>query len=91
MNRTLLPGRPYPLGATLSSKGGEPILDDSFLLVVNAAHEGVEFTVPPSPSGKAWLQSLTENVKDPFVRAPVADKIIMGGRALKLLSDAAAD
>jgi isoamylase len=34
----------------------EPIVDDSFLLVVNATHEGVEFTLPPSPTGKAWLQ-----------------------------------
>lgn len=81
-------------GETLQAvnEEGEPIVDDSFLLVVNAAHEGVEFTVPPSPSGKAWLQVIdTENVKDPFVRAQVADKIIMGGRSLKLLSDATAD
>jgi glycogen operon protein len=71
---------------------GEPIVDDSFLLVVNAAHEGVEFTLPPSPTGKAWLQVIdTENLEDPFVRVKVTDKIIMGGRSLKLLSDAAAD
>ena len=71
---------------------GEPVVDDSFLLVVNAAHEGVEFTLPPSPSGKAWLQVIdTENLEDPFVKVEVAARIIMGGRSLKLLSGAAAD
>ena len=71
---------------------GEPVVDDSFLLVVNAAHEGVEFTLPLSPSGMPWLQVIdTENLEDPFVKVEVADRIIMGGRSLKLLSDAAAD
>jgi len=35
---------------------GEPIIDDSFVLLVNAAHEGVEFTLPDSPRHKPWLQ-----------------------------------
>jgi len=81
-------------GQTLQvvNEEGEPVVDDSFLLVVNAAHEGVEFTLPPSPSGKAWLQVIdTENLEDPFVKVEVADRIIMGGRSLKLLSGAAAD
>ena len=81
-------------GETLQAvnEDGEPIVDDSFLLVVNAAHEGVEFTLPSSPSGKAWLQVVdTENLEDPFLTEKVADKIIVGGRSLKLLSDGAAD
>ena len=45
-------------GQTLqvSNEDGEWIVDDSFLLLVNAAHEGVEFTLPPSPSGRPWMQ-----------------------------------
>lgn len=81
-------------GQTLqvTDEEGTPIVDDSFFLIVNAAHDGVEFTIPAAPSGKSWLQVIdTENLEDPFVRVKTDDKIIMGGRSLKLLSDAALD
>jgi len=81
-------------GQTLQvvDEAGVPIVDDSFFLIVNAAQDGVEFSVPPSPSGKPWLQVIdTENVEDPFVKVTVANKIIIGGRSLKLLSDATVD
>ena len=77
-------------GQTLqvSNEDGEWVIDDSFFLVVNAAHEGVEFVIPPSPSGNTWCQIIdTENIDDPFVHTHVGEKIIVGGRALKLLSD----
>ena len=64
------------------------VIDDSFLLLVNAADQGVEFTLPQSPCGKPWCQLLdTENIEDPFVQTGVDPKIILGGRSLKLLSD----
>ena len=81
-------------GKTLQTtdEDGNWVVDDSFLLLVNASHEGVEFTLPQSPSCNPWCQVVdTENLEDPFVRVKAADKIIMGGRALKLLSDGAAD
>ena len=66
------------------------IIDDSFLILVNAAHKGVEFTLPVSPSGNAWSQIIdTENIGDPFAKTAVRDKIILGGRSLKLLGDGA--
>ncbi len=66
------------------------MIDDSFLLLVNAAHEGVEFVVPSSPSGNPWCQMLdTENIEEPFLDIMVEDKIILGGRCVKLLSDQA--
>jgi glycogen operon protein len=72
----------------ITDEDGRWILDDSFLLFVNAAHEGVEFSIPPSPIGKQWRQIVdTENIEDPFVNASVGEKIILGGRSLKLLSD----
>jgi isoamylase len=77
-------------GQTLqvSNEDGEWVIDDSFFLLVNAAHEGVEFVVPTSPSGNPWCQILdTENVEDPFTETIVDEKIIVGGRSLKLLSD----
>jgi isoamylase len=35
-------------------KRGQRVLDDSFLLVFNAHHEGLEFTVPPAEYGPWW-------------------------------------
>jgi glycogen operon protein len=77
-------------GCTLqvSDEDGNPVIDDSFLLLINAADQGVEFTLPPSPRGKPWNQVLdTENIEDPFAGASVNGSLIVGGRALKLLMD----
>ena len=55
------------------------MIDDSFLLLVNASEQGVEFTLPPSPRGKPWSQIVdTENIEDPFVQTGVDPKIILG-------------
>jgi isoamylase len=68
---------------------GNPLLDDSFLIVVNAFHEGVEFTLPPQPNGSPWrLVMNTENVDDPFEQVVVGEKVIAGGRSLLVYSDA---
>jgi len=77
-------------GRTLqvTNEDGEWVIDDSFFLLVNAADEGVEFTLPPSPCGNPWCQIIdTENIDDPFAKTGVGETIILGGRSLKLLSD----
>jgi glycogen operon protein len=77
-------------GKTLQvmDEDGNWIIDDSFLLLVNAADQGVEFTLPESPSGNPWLTVIdTEDIDNPFPRAETGDQIIVGGRALKLLCD----
>ena len=33
---------------------GEPIIDDSFLLLYNASHEDIDFTMPTSDFGTTW-------------------------------------
>ncbi len=67
---------------------GRQVIDDSFYLVVNAAQDGVEFVLPPSPSRSKWCLVIdTENIEDPFAHAPVGDKVIVGGRSLMLFSD----
>jgi isoamylase len=38
---------------------GEPIEDDSFLLLFNAHHEPVVFTLPPPRFGRRWTQELS--------------------------------
>jgi isoamylase len=79
-------------GCTLqvSDEDGKWIIDDSFLLLINAADEGVEFRLPHSPRGRRWRQIVdTENIDDPFSSASVDGSVIVGGRTLKLLSDGA--
>ena len=77
-------------GKTLnvSDEDGNPVTDDSFLILINAYHEGVEFTIPPPPNGSPWKFVMkTENIEDPFAQEKLGEKVIVGGRSLVLLSD----
>ncbi len=77
-------------GKTLqvTDEDGNWVIDDSFLLLVNAADSGVEFNLPASPSGNPWCQVIdTENVDDPFAEIWNGDKVIVGPRSFKLMSD----
>jgi glycogen operon protein len=77
-------------GKTLqvADENGDPLVDDSFLILVNAFHEGVEFILPPVPNGSPWTQVMdTENIDDPFKRAKVGGKVIVGGRSMMVFSD----
>src|ERR1700735_4766964 len=77
-------------GQTLqvTNEEGKPVIDDSCLILVNASHEGVEFTLPPPLAGSNWNQVIdTENIDEPFAKVVLDDKVIVGGRSLKLLSD----
>jgi glycogen operon protein len=77
-------------GKTLGVTGddGNPITDDSFLIMVNAAAEGVEFTLPPPPDGTPWQQVLdTQNIDDPFRQEILGDKVILGGRSIRVFRD----
>ena len=77
-------------GKTLqvSDENGDSMQDDSFLILVNAFHEGVEFTLPPAPNGSPWSQVMdTENIDDPFQSVKVGEKAIVGGRSMKVFSD----
>ena len=48
----------------------------------------MEFALPKPPNGHPWSIVLrTENIEDPFAEETLAEKIIVGGRALVLLSD----
>ncbi|MGA8530117.1 MAG: glycogen debranching protein GlgX [Acidobacteriaceae bacterium] len=72
----------------ISDEDGHPIVDDSFLILVNAAAEGVEFALPATPAGTRWTQILdTENIEDPFAPVENGDTVIVGGRALRVFRD----
>jgi glycogen operon protein len=67
---------------------GRPVMDDSFLILVNAAAEGVEYVLPEPPDGNPWRQVLdTENLESPFCDAAVDGKAILGGRSIRVYSD----
>ncbi len=67
---------------------GKPVTDDSFLLMVNAAADGVEFKLPPPPADTPWRQILdTQNIEDPFAEAEIGDKVILSGRSMRVFSD----
>ena len=71
---------------------GHPVTDDSFLILVNAAAEGVEYVLPEPPDGNPWRQALdTENIENPFCDAVVEEKVILGGRSIRVYSDCAED
>ncbi len=77
-------------GKTLQSSDdeGKPVIDDSFLLLVNAAQDGVEFKLPDPPNGTAWVQLMdTQHIDDPFREVPLCDKAIVGGRSIRLFRD----
>ena len=70
---------------------GEHVYDDSFLILVNASDSGVEYVLPDPPNSKPWHQILdTENIDDPFCTAEVHDKVILGGRSVRVYSDGVA-
>jgi len=67
---------------------GNPVVDDSFLILVNASDQGVEYTLPPAPDKTPWRQVLdTENIDNPFCESKVDEKVIVGGRAVRVYSD----
>jgi glycogen operon protein len=69
---------------------GEPVYDDSFLILVNASEVGVEYVLPDPPNSKPWRQVLdTENVNDPFYSTEVHDKVILGDRSVRVYCDGA--
>ncbi len=69
---------------------GLPVVDDSFLILVNAAEEGVEYVMPEPLNGSPWRQVLdTENIEKPFCAGEVGAKVIVGGRSVRVYSDCA--
>jgi glycogen operon protein len=79
-------------GQELASRSprGEPLVDDSFLLLFNSHFEPVTFTLPTRRFGRGWLRVLStaepEKVEDEIVLARGA--VDMADRAMLLLRQA---
>jgi glycogen operon protein len=67
---------------------GRPVIDDTFLILINSYHEGVEFTIPKSPHDRGWVSVLdTAEEEDAFKEEPIASSRILTGRSLMLLKE----
>ena len=66
---------------------GEPVLDDSFLLLFNADHDDVKFRLPPAAYGEAWTYEIDTNEVDVTDREPLAAEaeITMPAHAMLVL------
>jgi len=77
-------------GSTLNTKDqqGRPVVDDSFLILMNAYHEGVEFKLPSCPSGGYWEAVMnTDDLHEEFGNRRVGESIVVAGRSMVLLTE----
>ena len=61
-------------GSTLdeADEMGEPLKDDSFLILLNSYGDKVTYTLPPSPQGRGWkLLMNTDDLEHPFHEQPM--------------------
>jgi isoamylase len=69
-----------------TTERGEPIVDDTFLLLLNANDAQVPFTLPPTPAGGAWLLELdTTSAAALRLAASVGPIYPLAARSLVLL------
>jgi isoamylase len=83
------------LGVFLNGEGiagrgprGERITDDSFMLMFNAHHESIGFTVPTGAWGEAWSVAIDTN--DPLVEEgartyKAGEQVVVEGRSVVVL------
>ncbi|HEY0795140.1 MAG TPA: glycogen debranching protein GlgX [Acidisarcina sp.] len=67
---------------------GNPLHDDSFLLLVNAHHEEVTFTLPEPPEAGRWKVIMnTADLTSPFKTLWIRRRMRIEGRSLVLLTE----
>ena len=81
----------YLSGADIAHRDarGEPVVDDSFLLIVHADHRPVDFTLPGAPWGRAYAllldTALEEQAAPPAAgSAPGGEPVRVEGRSVRL-------
>ena len=77
-------------GTTLNATDqlGNSISDNSFLLLLNAHHEPVNFALPPPPEDGVWQCILnTNHVETPFKKSTARRRLRLEGRTLILLME----
>jgi isoamylase len=59
---------------------GQPVVDDSFLVVFNAHYEQLSFTIPPSEYGQRWKVLLDTTHDD----VPVPERLLHAGEVVQV-------
>jgi glycogen operon protein len=71
---------------------GEPVVDDSFLILMNSSAQGVSFTLPLSPLNRGWKLAMnTHDLEQPFRDIPMDEALDVAGRSVVLLRELAAE
>ena len=81
-------------GETLGSvdEMGKPLIDDTFLILLNSYHDGVAYTLPPTPHNRSWRNVLdTCELENPFSNGPIEKSPEIAGRSLRLLRESHED
>ncbi|HZP22155.1 MAG TPA: hypothetical protein VFB04_01835, partial [Terriglobales bacterium] len=77
-------------GKTLGEAGemGEPIQDDSFLIMLNSHGDCVTYTLPQSPLNRGWkLIMNTNDLENPFEERLLDGSLDVAGRSVVLLRE----
>jgi len=76
------------VGDRFISLQGYPELDDSFLLILNASHEPVEFTLPAIPVVRRWTHLIDTARPRPAPNMPIApgSRLSIAARSLSLFA-----
>jgi glycogen operon protein len=77
-------------GKTLNAVNemGQPVEDDTFLILLNSSHEGVTYTVPGGPHNRSWETVLdTSNLEEPFRTGTVNGSIEVYPRSVVMLRE----
>jgi isoamylase len=73
---------------SISDELGNPVIDDTFLILFNAHHEAVGFTLPRAPAGGRWRVLLnTNDLANPFKVGHTRTRVKLEGRSLMLLCE----
>ncbi len=67
---------------------GQPICDDSFLILLNSYHDCVTYTLPDSPQGHGWTLIMdTHDIEQPFKNEAREGQMDVQGRSVALLME----
>jgi glycogen operon protein len=83
------------MGVFLSGQGlgeqddrGQPVSDQNFLMLMNAHHDAIPFTLPPLPSGAGWVtivDTSCQTTRDGDIGYRAGDAYPLQARSLALL------
>jgi glycogen operon protein len=67
---------------------GKPIVDDSFLMLMNAHDEAIDFILPEAPAGGTWRRIVnTDDIENPFAEEVAGENVNLAGRSIVLLKE----